>query len=389
MLRVMDLLSTLVGNADAFPVLARRNFFNHAGVAPIPRVAADAVRRYAEQAETDVYLETGWYRDVEKCRATAARLLNASPDEIALVKNTGEGLSIVARGIDWSPGDRVVTTAVEYPSNIYPWMELQQTRGIELVMVAETESPDGSRVVSEDALLEAATHPRTRLVALSHVQFASGQRMDVARVGQFCRERGILFCVDAIQTIGVLPVDVRSMNIDFLAADGHKWMLGPEGAGIFFIRRDLLEQVRPLSIGWMNVINAQDFGDYDYTLRPDARRYECGSWNIPGFLALGASLALLESVGIDRVFARVRALGDRLVVGLRDKGWRIVSSRSDQAVSGSVVFVSERVDHRKVFASLRENRIEIALREGRLRASPHFYNTEAQMDRLIDAMPRG
>lgn len=385
----MDLLSTLVGNADAFPVLARRNFFNHAGVAPIPRVAADAVRRYAEQAETDVYLETGWYRDVEKCRATAARLLNASPDEIALVKNTGEGLSIVARGIDWSPGDRVVTTAVEYPSNIYPWMELQQTRGIELVMVAETESPDGSRVVSEDALLEAATHPRTRLVALSHVQFASGQRMDVARVGQFCRERGILFCVDAIQTIGVLPVDVRSMNIDFLAADGHKWMLGPEGAGIFFIRRDLLEQVRPLSIGWMNVINAQDFGDYDYTLRPDARRYECGSWNIPGFLALGASLALLESVGIDRVFARVRALGDRLVVGLRDKGWRIVSSRSDQAVSGSVVFVSERVDHRKVFASLRENRIEIALREGRLRASPHFYNTEAQMDRLIDAMPRG
>ena len=389
MLRRMNPLETLVGNAEAFPVLARRDFFNHAGVAPIPRVAADAIRRYAQQAESDVYLDSGWYREVEKTRATASRLINAAPDEVALVKNTGEGLSIVARGIDWQRGDRIVTTAVEYPSNIYPWMELRETRGVELVMVPETDAPDGARVVDESAVLEAATHPRTRLVTLSHVQYASGQRMDVARVGRFCRERGILFCVDAIQSLGVLPVDVQSMNIDFLAADGHKWMLGPEGAGLFFIRRDLMARVRPLSVGWMNVVNARDFGHYDYTLRPDSRRYECGSWNVAGFLGLGASLALLESVGIDRIFARVRGLGDRLVSGLRGKGWRIVSSRADRQVSGSVVFVSDRVDHREVFESLREKRIEIALREGRLRASPHFYNTEDQVDRLIESLPNG
>lgn len=385
----MSLIDSSVGNPEAFPVLARRDFFNHAGVAPIPRVAADAIRRYAQQAETDVYLDSGWYRDVEACRATAARLINASPDEVALVKNTGEGLSIVARGIDWHPGDRIVTTAVEYPSNIYPWLELRQTRRVELIMVPERDTVDGTRSVSEDELLAAADHPRTRMVTLSHVQYASGQRMDVARVGRFCRERGILFCVDAIQSIGVLPVDVQAMDVDFLAADGHKWMLGPEGAGIFFIRRRLLDKVRPLSIGWMNVVNAQDFGDYDYTLRPDARRFECGSWSIPGFLGLAASLTLLESIGIDRVFARVRMLGDRLASGLADRGWRVISGRSEGQVSGSVVFVSDRHDHREVFNQLRGRRIEIALREGRLRASPHFYNTEQQVDRLLDALPRG
>lgn len=385
----MTPIDSLVGNVQAFPILSRWDFFNHAGVAPIPHVAADALRRYAEQAENDVYLDSGWYREVENCRSTASRLINASSEEIALVKNTGEGLSIVARGIEWHPGDRIVTTAVEYPANIYPWMELQRTRCVRLVMVPERDGPDGSRLVSEDELLAAADHPRTRMLTISHVQYASGQRMDLARIGRFCRERGILFCVDAIQSIGVLPVDVQAMNIDFLAADGHKWMLAPEGAGIFFIRRDLLEKVRPLSIGWMNVVNAQDFGHYDCTLRPDARRYECGSWNVAGFLGLGASLSLLESVGIERISTRVRSLGDRLVGGLREKGWRIVSSRAAGHFSGSVVFVSDRLEHREVFKLLRERRIEIALREGRLRASPHFYNTEEQVDRLIEAMPRG
>jgi selenocysteine lyase/cysteine desulfurase len=242
-------------------------------------------------------------------------------------------------------------------------------------------------LVSDEAILDEIDHPRTRMVALSHVQYASGQRMDIARIGRRCRERGVLFCVDAIQSVGVLPVDVDGMSIDFLSADGHKWMLGPEGAGIFYIRKALLESVRPLSIGWMNVINAQDYGNYDFTLRPDARRYECGSWNIPGFLALGESLKLLETIGIDAVFARVRALGDRLIAGLRQKGWRVVSPRSDTATSGSVAFDSSRFVMQQVYSELREQRIEVGLREGRLRASPHFYNTEQQIDRLIDALP--
>ena len=380
-------IDDLIGNEQAFPILKHRTFLNHAAVAPITAPAAEALRRYADQAQTDVYIGTGWYRGVEACRSTVARLINATSDEVALVKNTGEGISIVARGLDWQAGDRIITTAVEYPANIYPWMDLQQTHGVELVMIPETHQPDGSVLVSDDAIIAAIDHPRTRMVALSHVQYASGQRMDVARIGRRCRERGVLFCVDAIQSIGVLPVDVQSMSIDFLSADGHKWMLGPEGAGVFYIRKALLERVRPLSVGWMNVINAQDYGNYDFTLRPDARRYECGSWNIPGFLALGASLELLASVGIDVIFDRVRRLGDRLIAGLRRRGWRVISPRSEIATSAAVAFDSTRFAMQQVYESLRAQRIEVALREGRLRASPHFYNTDEQIDRLIDALP--
>ena len=380
-------IDDLIGNEQAFPILKHRTFLNHAAVAPITAPAAEALRRYADQAQTDVYIGTGWYRGVEACRSTVARLINATSDEVALVKNTGEGISIVARGLDWQAGARIITTAVEYPANIYPWMDLQQTHGVELVMIPETHQPDGSVLVSDDAIIAAIDHPRTRMVALSHVQYASGQRMDVARIGRRCRERGVLFCVDAIQSIGVLPVDVQSMSIDFLSADGHKWMLGPEGAGVFYIRKALLERVRPLSVGWMNVINAQDYGNYDFTLRPDARRYECGSWNIPGFLALGASLELLASVGIDVIFDRVRRLGDRLIAGLRRRGWRVISPRSEIATSAAVAFDSTRFAMQQVYESLRAQRIEVALREGRLRASPHFYNTDEQIDRLIDALP--
>ena len=383
-------ISRLIGNADAFPILRQWSFLNHAAVSPLPAVAADAFRRYAAQAESAAYIEAGWYRDVEQARARAARLINASPEEIALLKNTSEGLATVAAGIDWHPGDRIVTTAVEYPANIYPWMDLQNRLGVELVMVAEDDMPDGSRAVPMDRILDAASHPRTRLLTLSHVQYASGQRHDLSAVGRFCRDRGILFCVDAIQSLGVLPVDVAAMNIDYLSADGHKWLLGPEGAGIFFCRRDLLPSTRPVLVGWMNVINAEDYGQYDFTLRNDARTFECGSWNIPGFLALGASLDLLLSTGIDAVAMRVRELTGRLVTGLRAAGHRVISPRTDNQDSGIVSFIVPRHDPKRILADLRRNhRIELALREGRLRASPHFYNTDQQIDRLLSALPHG
>ena len=198
-------------------------------------------------------------------------MMNAHRDEIDFIKNTSEGVATVAAGIAWNAGDRIVTTNVEYPANMYPWMDLARRFGAELVTVPEIDNPDGSRVVALDALLAAADHPRTRLLALSHVEYASGQRHDLAAIGSFCRSRGILFCVDAIQSMGVLPLDVGAMNIDYLSADGHKWLLGPEGAGVFFCRRELLGKTRPLAIGWMNVINDQDYGHYDITHKEDAR----------------------------------------------------------------------------------------------------------------------
>jgi cysteine desulfurase/selenocysteine lyase len=384
----MSLLTDFIGNTDAFPILEKWNFFNHAGVSPLPRASADAMRKYAEQAQSVAYLNTGWYADIEKLRAVCATLVHAHRDEIAFVKNTSEGLSIVANGIDWQWGDVIVTTNVEYPANIYPWMELARAHGVKLMMANEKDDSHGRRAVPIEKIFEAASDPRCRLISLSHVEFASGQRHDLAKIGQFCREREILFCVDAIQTLGIVPVDVRAMNIDYLSADGHKWMLGPEGAGFFFCNRERIERTRPLMVGWLNVVDALNFGDYNYRLKPDAGRFECGTYNVPGLLGFKASLELLTSVGIDAIAQRIKLLTDRLIEKLIDKGYQIVSPREDDAWSGIVSFASPTHEPKPIQEMLRkEKQIEIALREGRLRASPHFYNTEEQIDRLVEALP--
>ncbi|HYE19179.1 MAG TPA: aminotransferase class V-fold PLP-dependent enzyme [Tepidisphaeraceae bacterium] len=384
----------LIGNPDEFPILKRWDFFNHAGVCPLPRRAGDALRQFATQFEDAAYLGSGFYRQIDALRASAAKMINATPGEIALIKNTSEGVATVANAIDWRPGDRVVTTAVEYPANMYPWMDVSRRFGVELVAVAEETQPDGSRAVPVDALLAACEHPRTRLLALSHVEYASGQRFDLRAIGQYTRPRNILLAVDAIQSLGVLPVDVRAMNIDFLAADGHKWLLGPEGAGVFYCRSELLATARPLIVGWMNVINDQDYGNYDFTLKPDARRFEGGTLCVPAFLSLKASLEMLLEVGTDAVAARLKVLTDRLIVGLRGKGYQIISPRAGDEWSGIVSFASplngqsSQHEHAGIFRRLRDSyKTEIAVREGRLRVSAHFYNTEEQIDRLVDRLP--
>jgi selenocysteine lyase/cysteine desulfurase len=384
----MNPIDSYIGNADVFPILKNWAFFNHAGVSPLPHAAAMALVDFARQAESASYLDAHWHPDLEKLRQLAAGFINAHRDEIAFVKNTGEGLSIVAGGLDWRPGDRIVTTNVEYPANIYPWMQVAKLHGVDLVMVAEETASDGSRSVPIEKILQAAAHPRTRLVTLSHVEFASGQRHDIATIGRFCRDHGALFCVDAIQSLGVVAVDVAAMCIDYLSADGHKWMLGPEGAGIFYCRRELLETTRPLTVGWMNVVDAANFGHYEFKLKSDAGRFECGSHAMPGLLALKESLTILDSIAKDQIADRIRRLGDRLIEGIKRKGYQVVSPRTHDAWSGNVCFTSPVHAHEPIVANLRkEHKIEIALRVGRLRCSAHFYNTEAQIDRLIAALP--
>jgi len=346
------------------------------------------MRKFATEGEAGAYLATTWYQDIEKLRHSAAELINAHRDEIAFVKNTSEGISIVANGIDWQWGDRIVTTEVEYPANVYPWMEVVRNRGAKLIMVPEETDGAGRRSVPIEKILKEAEDPRTKLVALSHVEFASGQRHNLQRIGEFCRNNHKMLCVDAIQTMGVLPIDVKAMCIDYLSADGHKWLLGPEGAGVFYCRRELIERTRPLMVGWMNVINALDYGNYNYTLRNDAGRFECGTLNIPGLLGLKASLDLLMDCGIDNVGRRIQQLTDLLIHGLIKKGYKIVSPRGPGQWSGIVSFTSPTHPHEQIFKMLRkEHKTEIALREGRLRVSPHFYNTEEQLERLVERLP--
>lgn len=380
-------VATLIGNREMFPVLEHWAFFNHAGVAPLPRIASDQLKRYANQSQMQGYLNSNWYGDIDVLRKLCAKLINAHADEIAFVKNTSEGISIVSSGIEWQWGDVIVTTAVEYPANLYPWMEVVRARGAKLQMVPEQTMPDGSRQVPTDALLAAASDPRCKVVALSMVEYASGQCHDLAKIGAFCRERGIVLCVDAIQAVGAVPLDVKALKIDYLSADGHKWMLGPEGAGFFYCRRELIERTRPLMVGWMNVVNPHNHGSYDYTLKNDAGRFECGTYNIPGLLGLLGSVTLIDQIGVDMIHGRLQALTDRLVAGLHHKGYDVCSPREPGMRSGIVAFKARGHSHELIAKKLRDHRIEIAKREGRLRASPHFYNTEQQIDQMLALLP--
>lgn len=380
-------IDDFAGNPQYFPILANWAFFNHAAVSPLPQVAAAALVKYAGHVCEQAYLESDWHKRLEAFRGLSGSVINADADEIALVKNTSEGLAIVAGGVDWKAGDRIVTTAVEYPANAYPWIDLQQRRGIELIRVEEVEDAGGVRQVPLEAILKAADHPKTRLITISHVEFATGQRHDLATIGRFCRERGILLCVDGIQSVGVVPVDVRGMNIDYLSADGHKWMLGPEGAGIFYCRRELITKTHPPLIGWLNVARPLEFDRIEYRLSDTATRFECGAWNVPGFLALAAALELLSSIGIDAIWRRVRSLTDGLVAELIDAGYTVVSPRGE-AASGIVSFTRSGIDPKEIVRELRQHKIEVAVRAGRFRCSPHFYNTPDQLHRLVELLPR-
>lgn len=364
-----------------FPILNAWTFLNHAAVAPISARAGAALEQYVRESTCDAYLTGKWYATADECRARAARLMNAHATEIAFIKNTSEGLAFVANGWSWKVGDEIIGTAVEYPANVYPWMDLEQRLSLKYIRV-----PEKNGRIDISGLFEAVT-PRTRMIAISHVEYASGFRNDLHAIGAFCRARGILFCVDAIQSLGALPLDVRAMNIDFLSADSHKWLLGPEGCGVFFCRTELIKQLHP-EIGWLNVVNALEYGNYDFTLRDDAKRFECGSFNIPGILAMNASMKLIEEIGVELISKRVLALTNALCSGLQNKGYQVVSSRSENEWSGIVAFTSPTHDHKEINRELLRKKFVLALREGRLRASPHFYNSLDQIYALTDALPR-
>lgn len=365
-----------------FPVTRNYNFLNHAAAAPISRRAADAARRYLAHAEENAYVRGGFFKHVERVRAQAALLVNANPDEMAFVKNTSEGLSFVANGLTWQNGDNVVITNAEFPANVYPWQALR-SRGVQVRMVLEE---DGR--IPLERLMEAIDN-RTRVVSISSVQFASGFRTDLASLGEYCQSKGVFLCVDAIQSLGAFPIDVRAMNIDFLAADGHKWLCAPEGAGLFYVRKEIQGYLQPTTIGWLSMKDPFSFGKYQFEFADSARRYEAGSYNLPGVYALGGAIELALEIGIEHIAERLLGLTDRLTGGLRDKGYRVISSRAPAEASGIVAFISDVHDHEQVQKHLEtEHRIVIAVRCGRLRASPYCYNTEGEIDQLVEALPK-
>jgi cysteine desulfurase/selenocysteine lyase len=366
--------------AAEFPVAAEFLYFNHAGVSPIPACSAEAgIRMLRRSRDEGAWQLRKWEELAFETRDRFARIVGAAPEEIAFVKNTSEGLSFVAAGFPWKEGDNLVTSNVEYPSNIYPWMRLR-TRSVEVRMVAAREG----RVRKED--LFAACDGKTRLIAISSVEFANGYRNDLSGIGEYCQRHGIFFCVDGIQSIGVLPMDVKAFGIDALSADGHKWLLSPEGIGAFYISREVMEVVEPVILGWHSVKNRFDFENYDFRLSPDARRYEPGSMNTVGLSAFNASMELLLSVGVDRIWERVRRLTDRIIDKVREEAFELITPDLPEERSGIVTFRVPGADNGALWKALLARKALCSHRAGGIRLSPHFYNTPDEVDRVFDIL---
>ena len=358
---------------DQFPVTESLIYLNHAAVAPLVKPAADAMRWLAEDGLRFGSLHYDqWMACYEGLRQAAAKLMGASSREIAIVKNTSEGIATVALGIDWKSGDRIVAFHEEFPANYFPWLILEE-RGVRVSWLSVYDPLE-----KIDAACEGA-----RLLAISFVQYLSGYRADLNAIGEICRRRGCFFFVDAIQGLGAFPLDVEAAHIDALAADGHKWMLGPEGCGILYVRQERQEQVRPVEIGWTNVARYADYASRDPTLRPDAGRYECGTLNTIGCFGLRAALDFLLEVGVENMAPAIQALGDRLAAGVCAKGYEVLGRRTPESGAGIVSFRHPGNDSGEIVRRLRERGMIAAPRQGWVRMAPHFYISPEEIDRVL------
>lgn len=375
-------------------VAKRWAYFDHASVAPISGPAHDAIQRWiGESAFNGDTNWLAWDRAVEATRNSAAKLINASPDEIALVNSTTAGINLVADGLDWHEGDNVVVLADEFPSNLYPWMNLK-SQGVETRLVGT----DKGRLCLDR--LREACDARTRVVSVSWVGYTTGYRQDIDAIADIAHTAGgkkdshAYFLLDAIQGLGALPLDVSQTPIDFLAADGHKWLLGPEGAGIAYIRNENLESLRPHNVGWHSVVNSHNFGLHDLELLPTAARFEGGSANMPGMHGLGASLDFLQRHTSSSIEASILDLTDYLCHRMAEIGATVVSHREKESSGhdprSGIVAVLPAIDENPEVVRLRclEAGVVARCRAKWIRFSPHAYTSYEEVDQLAEAMTK-
>jgi selenocysteine lyase/cysteine desulfurase len=360
-----------------FPVSDRLIYLNHAAVTPLCRRSAEAMKRYADDA-----LEFGslhydeWLATYSGLRQAAAKLIGGAADDIAIVKNTSEGLATIAMGFDWRPGDKIVAFEEEFPANYYPWKRLEQ-EGVKVEWLSASDPLE-----KFDAACRGA-----RLLSISFVQYVSGYRADLEAIGEICHRHDCFFVVDAIQGLGAFPVDVRRARIHALASDGHKWLLGPEGCGILYIHPELRELVKPVEFGYTNVARYSDYATRHMDLRPDAGRYECGTLNSIGCYGLKAAMEFLLDVGVERIAPVVQSLGDRIAEGVKARGCEILGGRTPVTGSGIVSFRKAGIDSAQLVSRLKQNGIVTANRGGWVRTSPHFYISPQQIDNFLVTLP--
>ncbi len=364
-------------NRDDFPVRSQLFYMNHAAVAPLPRPAADAMRWYLDDAMSwGSFHYPEWMGACEGVRTELSRMIGCETGEVALVKNTSEGIATVQMGLTWKPGDIVVAFREEFPANFYCWKLLEEREGC---VVRWLSIYDPLEKIDEACR-------GARLLAISWVNYLSGYRVDLKAIGEICRRHGVFYFVDAIQGLGVFPLDVKECGIHALAADGHKWLLGPEGWGVLYVAREVQDDIFPVEFGWTNVKYWADYSSRDMTLRPDAGRYEPGTLNVIGSFGLRASMKLLNEFGLENVSARVMHLAGRLEQGLRELGCELMIERTATTGSGILSFRKEGVDSNQLQATLKTRKVLAAPRQGYVRFSPHFYLGDDDIEGVLAAV---
>lgn len=367
-----------------FPITKKFTYLNHAAITPYSLPVSEALKNIINDITDNGSVNWHkWIALTNDTRSLLAQLVNGKSENFAFLRNTSDGISAIANGLNWQPGDNVVTCDIEFPANIYPWMNLQ-SRGVELRMARA----EGGRITPEQ--LFALVDERTRVITISWVQFSTGFRADLRTIGEFCHKHGIFFFVDAIQGLGALQMDVQASFIDAFAADAHKFLMGPEGVGVFYISDRALEIIKPNVIGWMSVKDwwhcFDEKFDYHLDYLPGALRFECGTPNTLGLHATHAAVKFILEVGPAKIEDYLLDLCDYLRHGLRDLGFSDHLARS--RAEASAIVCARHANHKPeaLYQSLEKRNIICAPRGGWLRISPHFYNDRSDIDNLLKAL---
>jgi len=379
-------LHTLRAREFPWSLSGETTFLNHASTGPLPVRAVAALDEFnALRAEPWRVSQEMQFGTAARSRELCARMIGADAREIALMVNTSYGLNLAARALPFEPGDVVLTSDREFPSNVYPWMALERARGVCFRRV-----PCADRLPDEAAILAALDEPRVKVLVLSWVSFETGYTVDLAALGRACRERGIYFVVDAIQGVGARAIDVRTLDIDVLACGAQKWLLSPWGTGFVWMRPELVTSLEPNAVSWMAVRGSDDFTrliDYDFAWRDDARRFEVITLPYQDFAGMNAALELFFELGLDDVYAHVCACCDRIVAWASSRSdVRLVTPPDPSRRAGIVSLVPAAPE--AASRRLTEAGVIHSLREGAIRLSPHFYTTFEEIDRALEVLAR-
>ena len=366
-----------------FPVTERAIYLNHAAVSAPPTPTINAIQsQLADVSENGSVNFRRWLAVRESARQLVAGMLGARPEQVAFVRNTSDGLSTVANGLDWRAGDNLVTFRHEFPSNLYPWLRVRDALGVDVRVCEERNGR-----VDMDELIR-LIDDKTRIVAISQIQYASGFRADLERIGRVARAHDALLVVDVIQALGVVPLDVQAELVDVAAGACHKWLLTPEGVGFLYLSARARERIQPTLVGWTSVPNPDDYGNYEQGWNQGTLAWETGTGPVALIHGLEASLKLLNEVGVSRIQAYLETLTDHLCEQLRNMDYQVVSSRLAGEKSQIVcIRNSAGLSSMDLFAHLKKKNIITAPRGDRLRISPHFYNTIEEIDELVNALP--